>query len=252
MTAGGLASGLRLAIGTLTAIPVPAPTTVDGRTARTAVLLAPVAAVPLGLAVAAALAITDHFGSSPLTSGFVALGVLLLGTRAFHIDGLADTADGLTASYDPERSLAVMKSGSVGPAGTAAVVVVIGLQAIGLATLASDALAAGVIVCLSRASLALACMSGVPAAEGDGLRTPFAESLSAKTGFIYWAAATAIGTLSMAALGLPWRHTLAGFGIATMAVAFVLRRATTRLGGITGDIFGAVIELTLAALLVVM
>jgi adenosylcobinamide-GDP ribazoletransferase len=244
------ADGWRLALGTLTALPVRPPSQVDTGTARSAVLLAPFAAAPLGVAVAGALWLGHHFSVDPFAAGLLAVGVLVLGTRAFHVDGLADTADGLTASYDRERSLAVMKSGATGPAGAAMVFVVLGLQAVGLGGLAGEPLAAGLLVCLSRAALALTCARGIPAAEGAGLRAPFAESVPVVVTLGFWIVVVLTGALGTAALGLSWRHTVAGFGVATLVVALLLRRCTHRLGGVTGDIFGASIELTLAALVV--
>lgn len=242
--------GWRLAIGTLTALPVKPPAHVDQRTARAAVLLAPPATLPLGLAVAATLWLTHRIGLDPLAAGLLTVGVLALGTRAFHLDGLADTADGLTASYDRERSLAVMKSGSVGPAGATALLVVLGLQAVGFAALSDEPLAAGVLVLASRAALALACIRGVPAAAGEGLRGPFAGSLSWPLALLRWVSAAVIAGLIFALLGLPWQDVLVGFALATLIVGLVIRRAVTRLGGVTGDIFGASIELTLATVLV--
>ena len=241
--------GWRLAAGTLTALPVKPPAHVDQRTARTAVLLAPPATLPLGLAVAATLWLTHELGLDPLGAGLLTVGVLALGTRAFHLDGLADTADGLTASYDRERSLAVMKSGSVGPAGAAALLVVLGLQAVGFAGLSDEPIAAGVLVLASRAALALACIRGVPAATGAGLRGPFAGSLSWPLALLRWVSAAVIAGIIFALLGLPWHGVVLGFGVATVLVGLVIRRAVTRLGGVTGDIFGATIELTLATLL---
>ena len=240
----------RLAIGTLTALPIQPPLQVDARTARFAVLLAPLAAAPLGLAVGAVLWLAGHFGLAPMAAGLLSIGVLALGSRAFHVDGLADTSDGLTASYDRERSLAVMKSGSVGPAGALAIVVVLGLQAVGFSAFVGNPIAAVLLVCLSRAVLALTCMAGVPAAAGDGLRTPFAGCVPAPLAATYWIGIAALSAVALAGLDLPWRHVLAGFGIATVLVALLLRRATNRLGGVTGDIFGASIEITLAALLI--
>ena len=245
-----MGDGWRLAIGTLTALPIPPPSVVDSRTARVAVLLAPLAVAPLGLAVGAVLWLAGRFDIPPAAAGLLAVGALVLGSRAFHVDGLADTADGLTASYDRKRSLDVMKSGSVGPAGAAAIVVVLGLQAVGFAGLIGCPLAAVILVCLSRGVLALTCMAGVPAADGEGLRAAFAGCVSTPLAVAFWVGIAAVGALALGALDLPWRHILAGFGIATLVIALLLRRATSRLGGVTGDLFGASIELTLAALLV--
>lgn len=243
-------TALRLAIGTLTALPVQPPSRVDARTARWAVLLAPPAALPLGLAVAGTLWLGHRLGLAPLVLGLLAVGVLALGTRAFHLDGLADTADGLTASYDRERSLAVMKSGSVGPAGATALIVVLGLQAVGFAGVAGHPLAAGLLVCASRSVLRLTCIRGVPAAPGDGLRSPFAGCLPPSLGLVSWTVGATVVTLVLMWLGLPPVRVAAGFAAATVVVALLLRRAVRRLGGVTGDVFGASIELTLATLLV--
>jgi len=244
-----VADGLRLAIGTLTALPVRPPAQVDQRTARTAVLLAPPASLPVGLAVAAVLWFAQLLDVDPLAAGFLAVGALALSTRAFHLDGLADTADGLTASYDRERSLAVMKSGSVGPAGAAALIVVLGVQVIGFAGLAEEPLAAGALVLASRAALAVTCARGIPPAAGAGLRAPFAGSVPWLLALLRWVSAAAIAALIFAVLELPWHEVLVGFAIATVVLGLLIRRAVTRLGGVTGDVFGAAIELTLATLL---
>jgi cobalamin synthase len=65
-------------------------------------------------------------------AALLALGAAILGNRAFHLDGHSDIVDGMAASYDRERSLEAMKSGTSGPAGVVAIVLVLGLQAAGL------------------------------------------------------------------------------------------------------------------------
>src|SRR5690606_36062887 len=91
---------------------------------------------------------------------------------ALHWDGLADTADGLTASYDRTRSLEVMRVGNVGPAGVLAIVLVASLQAAAASALVPREhgwLALGLLVVVSRSALTLACVRGVPPARPDGL-----------------------------------------------------------------------------------
>ena len=61
----------RLALGTLTALPVQAPSHVDQAVAARAALLAPVAAVPLGTAVAVVLACGQVLDLAPLASGLL-------------------------------------------------------------------------------------------------------------------------------------------------------------------------------------
>jgi adenosylcobinamide-GDP ribazoletransferase len=64
-----------------------------------------------------------------------------------------------------------------------------------------------------------------------------------------WASAAAVAALVFALLGMPWQNPVIGFALAAVVVGLLVRRAVTRLGGVTGDIFGAGIELTLATVL---
>ena len=243
----------RLAVGTLTAVPVSAPTKVDARTAGRAMLMAPLAVVPLGLLVGLIGWGGERAGLNLLAVGVLAVGALAAGSRAIHWDGLSDTADGLTASYDAERSLTVMKSGTSGPAGVIATVVVAGVQAASLATLFSSwrgAVLAGVLVCASRVALTITCVQGVPAARADGLGQPHSGTVSPLAAVVSWLlAAVVVSLLSAWASIDAWRG-LVAVVLAGVVVAVLVRRAVRRFGGVTGDVYGAAIELALATLLV--
>lgn len=239
-----------LATGTLTAVRVPPPRRVDRAVAGLAMVLAPVAVLPLGLAAALVVLAGDGLGLPPLATAYVVLLALALLTRAFHWDGLADTADGLTASYSAERSLEVMRTGPVGPAGVVAVVLVSGLQAAGLtAVVRADAgwWVVGLLVCASRVALPLACVRGVPAARASGLGATHIGAvpvLGAAAALVVVAAAVVLAGVG---LGSPWTL-LAGLVAAVVVVLVVLVRCTRRLGGITGDVLGAVVEVSFAVL----
>lgn len=242
----------RLALGTLTAIPTPPPRTVDRAVSRNAMLLAPLAVVPLGAVVALVLWGGRELGLAPLPVAAVAGTALALGSRAFHLDGLSDTADGLTASYDRARSLEVMRSGSAGPAGVVAVVLVLGTQVGALTTLGlhhHGPWLAGFLVCASRATLALACTRGIPAARPDGLGAGPAGAVSVVATSLVWLAILALsGPLFHLAGYDAWRGPVAL--LAGVAVSgLLLLRCVGRFGGVTGDVFGAGIELSLAAML---
>jgi adenosylcobinamide-GDP ribazoletransferase len=146
-----------------------------------------------------------------------------------------------------------MKSGSVGPAGVVAVILVLMIQASGFGTLAAvqhGAIAAGVLVCTSRVALTLTCVRGVPSARPDGLGASHAGSVPRLVAIVAWLAAAAVSAAAAAWTGVtPWWHMLLAVVVAAAAVGLLVRRATRRLGGVTGDIYGAAIEATLAILL---
>ncbi len=245
----------RLATGTLTAVPVQPPRTVDRPTAGVAMALAPLAALPLAIGVVLVLGLTAELPLAAPVGGTLAVALLALGSRAMHLDGLADTVDGLTASYDRERSLEVMKSGTSGPAGVTAIVLVLLLQAMGFTALVGDwrsALVAGVAVCLSRGALAWCCCPLVGAARPDGLGRTFIGTVPVWIAgcLTVVLAGLLVAASSYAGLAL-WRP-VAGVALALIALALLLRRAMTRFGGVTGDVFGAAIEISLAASLIVL
>jgi adenosylcobinamide-GDP ribazoletransferase len=246
----------RLSLGTLTAVPVGTPTLVDRRRAGIAMVLAPVAALPLGVAVTL-MALAGHvLDLPPLVIALLAIGAAALGNRAFHLDGLADTVDGMAASYDRERSLAVMKSGTSGPAGVAALVLVLGLQAAGLAAVlmsphpARAAVLAGCAFCVSRAALAVCCARGVPSARPGGLGDLYTRTVARPVVVLIWLAGATVLSLTGAWAGLDWWRGAVAVAVALAVVGILVARAVGRLGGVTGDVFGASIELALAALLV--
>ncbi|CAM3696996.1 adenosylcobinamide-GDP ribazoletransferase [Nocardioides zeicaulis] len=240
-----------LATGTLTAVRVPPPGRVDRSVAGLAMLLAPLAVVPLAAATALVVVLGDLVDLPPLATAYVVLLALALGTRAFHWDGLADTADGLTASYSRERSLEVMRTGPVGPAGVVAVVLVAGLQAAGLTAVVRHEhgwWAVALLVCVSRVGLPLACVRGVPAARSDGLGATHIGAVPVVGAVAVLLVALVLAGLAGHALGSVVAGVV-GLVLAVAAVVALLVRCSRRLGGITGDVLGATVEVGLAVLL---
>ncbi|MGH3951953.1 MAG: adenosylcobinamide-GDP ribazoletransferase [Pseudonocardiaceae bacterium] len=245
---------LWMSVGTLTALPVPAPGTTDARVAGRAMLLAPLAALPLAVLACGVVAVAALIDLPPLVSAAIAVAAVGLSSRGLHLDGLADTADGLGragrsgplgGSYDRARALEIMRKGDVGPMGVATLVLVLLAQVAAL----SGAIAAGhgvfaaaAAVLVSRLVLAGCCAQGVPAARKEGLGGTVAGSVRR------WqaAAALAVGAVlvSLGALAADltwWRGAIAALvGIAGAAV--LLARCVQRLGGITGDVLGGCVE----------
>jgi adenosylcobinamide-GDP ribazoletransferase len=225
-------------------------------------LLAPLVGAVLGLLAGVVLFLGRQIYHEPYLPSALAIATLALATRALHLDGLADTADGLGvgAHRGRERALAVMRAGDVGPFGVVTVVLVLLVQVTAL----SDAVVHGLgtesiigAVIIGRLAATHACLRGVPAARPDGLGAAVAGSVGrlgvaivtvvvvagglVEGGFLDDDAGTRPAVLAAAAV-------LAGLA-AGWLVVLVARR---RFGGVTGDVLGAVIEVATAAALLVL
>jgi len=247
----GSVAAWRLAVGTLTVLPTGA-LTVDRRTARGAMLVAPLAVLPLAVAAGLATWAAAALGWPGPVVGLLGLSVLVLGTRALHLDGLADTVDGLGTGWDAERALDVMRRGDVGPMGVVALVLVLGLQAAALGSVVSgwrSAAVAALLVCCSRAVLAVVCRVGVPAARPSGLGAAVAGTVPSWAALATWLGVALLLAAVWPVLGHSWAAGLLTAGLAVAAGALLVAWCVRRLGGVTGDVMGAAVEVTLTVLL---
>jgi adenosylcobinamide-GDP ribazoletransferase len=216
--------------------------------------LAPLASLPLALPAGLLTTVGDAVRAPSLLVAAVVLGALALGSRGLHLDGLADTADGLASGYDRERALTVMRSGDIGPAGTATLLLVLLAQAGALSALSTGhavraGVAAAAAVVVSRAALVIACATGVPAARGDGLGATVAGSVPRRRAAVVVAATVAVAALALWWAGGTWWHVPVASALGLAASAVLLVRCVRRLGGVTGDVLGACVEVALTGTL---
>ncbi|GAA1892567.1 adenosylcobinamide-GDP ribazoletransferase [Williamsia serinedens] len=237
-----------LAFSWLTVLPVPQPRfTIDRAAGGSAIAAAPVVGVVVGAATAG-IAIGLAQTTLPTTAiGLLAVGFLALVTRGMHVDGLADTADGLGSMRPPEAAREIMRSGPVGPFGAATLVVVLALQAMLFGSLATDGRWGAIVVsvALGRVAVVVACRRSFPATgDGFGAIVGATQGLSA----IVWVALAVVAS----ATGDPdrwWRGPIVTV-VVLLGVSVWTRHCTRRLGGVGGDVLGATVELTTVAALV--
>ncbi|MGI5270629.1 adenosylcobinamide-GDP ribazoletransferase [Nonomuraea sp. CA-218870] len=239
--------GLRFALGTLSVFPVRV-TRVDRVVAGRAMALAPA----VGLALGAVAALPLLLPGPPLLGAALALGLLAVLTRGLHLDGLADLADGLGSGKPAAQALDIMKKSDIGPFGVTAILFTVLVQAAALTETGAIGL---VTACVAgRLTLAWACRPAVPAARPDGLGATVAGTVRTRTALLVTVAALVVTAALPLRPGVPVRELVAPpvallAGLA--AASFLLVRARRRLGGITGDVLGALVETAAAAALVV-
>jgi adenosylcobinamide-GDP ribazoletransferase len=231
---------VRLALSWLTVLPID-PRVVDARAGRRAIALAPLVGVLLGAGGAAVM-----LGVPGLLGGFLSVGLIAMATRGMHLDGLADTADGLGSYRPPEKALSVMREGGVGAFAVVALIVTVGIQATALASVHW-----GVIILAftaGRAAFSWCCRHGMPAARPDGLGALVAGSqpLVVPVAWFWVLACAAIPVVPERL----WQGPLAVLVAAAVLVVFT-EHVRNRLGGITGDVLGAACELTTTVILLV-
>jgi adenosylcobinamide-GDP ribazoletransferase len=238
---------LRLAIAFSTRlrfIGAGARSTHDPGQVRRALRLAPLAGVLVALVVAAVFAILDGLSLPPLAAALLAMAAGFWVTGGLHEDGLADTADGLGAVASRARRLEIMRDSRVGTFGAVALVLSFGLRAVALGEIEPGAAALAALVAahaLSRALFLPAMMLTTPA-RTDGLSGGLTRPRQGEA-----LVAIALG-LGLAVVALGPAIALACAVAAAIVGAVVVLIARAKLGGYTGDVLGAlqqVSEMTL-------
>lgn len=230
------------ALGFLTALPVPR-REVGAATLARSLIFFPfvgllVGAILLGLDLALARVLPGGVRAALLLAAMIAI------TRGLHLDGLMDCCDGLFGGFTPERRLEIMRDSRVGAFGVLGAVTALLLRYGGIVALDGGWRLVGLLLppLLGRWAMTLAIVA-YPYGRVTGMGAAFKQAAG------WWQAALA--TLATVALGAgvwwPWGG--AAIVIAAIVTATVARFALGRLGGLTGDCYGAINEIVELVLL---
>jgi adenosylcobinamide-GDP ribazoletransferase len=201
----------------------------------------------VGLGLGACLALASLAVDRVVPPGVGAMLMVALWTAltgGLHLDGLADTCDGLGGGWSRERALSIMRDARSGPYGVTAIVLVLGLKAAALASLPEGLAWRALVLApvLGRAGPLLLVRLCPPARpEGAG----HALAAGARWPTLLTGGLVAV-LASVAMLGAWGALALGASGLLAWGLAAYLRR---RLGGFTGDTLGALIEITEAGVL---
>ncbi|MFH0903428.1 MAG: adenosylcobinamide-GDP ribazoletransferase, partial [Pseudomonadota bacterium] len=202
----------------------------------------------VGLAIGIGAAVLAWLLSAVVGAGIVAamvVGYLTVVTRAFHLDGLADIFDGIVGSRgDRERALRIMKDSSIGAFGATALVVVLGAKLAAVAEIVrQERYWAAALAPASARWAVVPLIFFFPYLRQLGLGSSF------KRHGQHWhllAATGAVCSLLVVGGTRSLFPALCSLG-AALALGWWVQK---RLGGLTGDAYGAAIELAETAFLV--
>jgi adenosylcobinamide-GDP ribazoletransferase len=192
-----------------------------------------------------------HAGPLGAVLSVAALAVL---ARCLHLDGLADTADGLASRAPAERALEIMRKSDIGPFGVVAIVFAVLVDVVALSAVPAGVWTPVPILAVAaatgRVAAVQAAMRGVPAARSSGFGSLVAGGVPAGGVAAWTIGVLMFGTFTAQPAGVPVVWMLAVQCCALGAGWLLRRHAVRRLGGTTGDVFGALIEVVTAVALV--
>lgn len=187
-----------------------------------------------------------YFFLPPGLAATILLAVWVGLTGMLHLDGFMDSCDGLLPPRARERRLEIMKDSRVGAFGVVAVILLLLLKFNALTALPPGYRLAALVTAsvLARGAMTWV-MARYPLARVEGMGVAFTAGLG------WTQVALALGVAALVALlALNWLGLLL-LVVTWLTATLIARLAMVRLGGLTGDVYGAICEVTEAVLLVV-
>lgn len=185
-----------------------------------------------------------YYISSLFFQDFVSFIMVLLTstllTGGLHLDGLADTCDGLFSARNKERMLEIMRDSCIGTNGALGMIFILGLKVAFLLSVSKELLLPAIVLMpvIGRTTMAVVMYKGKYAREGEGLGNLFIGKTSLSSTII----TLFLGIISAYIL-LSYTGVLAF--VLCILLGFYLRYIfSLKLGGLTGDLLGAINETT--------
>jgi adenosylcobinamide-GDP ribazoletransferase len=207
----------------------------------------PLVGAAIGAIGGAVYGIAHSLSVPPALAAICAIVAIVLATGAMHEDGLADFADGL-AGDTTERSLSIMRDHQIGTYGVIALLLSLATRATAVALIAEPHAVMAALIGAGAASRlsAVLIMAALPPARKDGLSASVGSPTAGLAGITLWL------TFMIAWLVLPFGVSLLLILSAIVSAVVLGRVALIRLGGQTGDVLGASIQICECLALIVL
>jgi adenosylcobinamide-GDP ribazoletransferase len=199
----------------------------------------PLVGLVIGLILSAGYYLFSLFLPRSITLWLV-VGLLAFLTRGLHLDGFADTLDGLASGRSKERILEVMRDSRIGAFGVIGLILLIGGKYLALDQLSNASIPFSLILmaAMGRNAMVLICFRSPYARPGEGLAKPFTENLGYRETAISLATAFGIALLTVGVKGI---LVFSGIALFSGGYRYLFIK---KLGGVTGDVLGGANELS--------
>ena len=231
-----------LALQFLTRFPIPYETNFNESEAGKSLFWFPFISAFMGFLVGCAQNIT--FPIAPQVSGFVALMVLYLLNGGLHLDGLADTADGFLSYRDRDETLRIMHDSTIGTYGVVALVFLL----LGEYAVFSSVMISPVNLAILLASSRIGVLFSIyffPTATSSTLGNFFKQKSKPLSYIFQWV------MLSGAILIIRKPQMILFPIVALLFSYFFSRVSMKKIGGVSGDVYGAIMDLSTLLLLLI-
>ncbi len=226
------------ALSFLTILPVGHPPFSEEKELATTMAFFPLVGLVIGLILALGYYLFSFLFSGALVL-WLTIGLLAFLTRGLHLDGFADTMDGLGSGGPREKILEVMRDSRIGAFGVIGLILLIGAKYLALDQIprASISYALILMAVMGRSAMVLVCYRSPYARSSEGLAKPFVENLKARDVLISSALTFGIAILFMGVKGIA---ILLGIALFSLGYRYFFIK---KLGGVTGDVLGAANEM---------
>ncbi|MBN2333681.1 MAG: adenosylcobinamide-GDP ribazoletransferase [Deltaproteobacteria bacterium] len=239
-------TSFHFALSFLTILPFPVQKTLTPREIGASLCCFPLVGLLLGVILAVVYLLLAPLLPKAVIAALL-LPVQILLTGGFHLDGLADTADGLLSGRDcRDDILKIMKDSAIGTMGALALITVLLLKYAALSNLPGHTMVSCLILLPAYGRFAIVIMAhlSVYARPEGGLGQSITEQVTIRE---LWTAATITAVATLMVSGLSALLLMGAVGIYSWGASRYFHR---RLGGVTGDLLGFVCETSEALALV--